>query len=1004
MGRNLLKRIALTTTGCERLLAGVFVLLTTFANAHADTTWVSGRVYGVWTLQGSPYVITDSTWVDRSQTLLVTGGVTIVLPNPESVLYVVGTCDMSGAEDDTIRFMAEDENSGINSASGYSPATLIRAAYVSFTGPGRTELNASLVTLEHTVHEGRCYVTSGAGAGVVTLHHCSFPERLSVTASEAHIDSVVFGQSVSLNGTSGTVNHLVWDSCWAPYDGDLDIWTWRSVSCPTVTDCDVHDLGVDWYGLGDPVVIQGTRVHDRFEASDLPNLLLDGCRIPSLRLASCSGTISRCLINEGVFSGPVSLGVYNNTFLWGEACSFEGTGFLCFTSSQVSFRNNIFCATDPRVVVLGEGCPDLVPPPRYNLTWGMSNPWREHVLGPGNISEDPLLDPNRDDGSFQYGSAARNRGDPALRDPDQSRSDIGAWWWDHRYDHPPVISTPNYIETGWGRRLTVVISASDEHGVRLVLPSAVPYWFSRATSLDEETSRLLVSCRIPYGVPPVSIPVTAVDDSGQTDTDTIRLDIYPASVLEDTVSGTLVREYSPYVALCEVTIPAGDTLVIEPGVCVRRRINPCDNSLTVRGGLVACGMDLDSVRFDVISDEYAPIFMLRVEGPDAWFNMDRCAVYSGYLNVAHASRCSIANSTFHNLMVPPPIMSWSMVDTLFVVNCAFPDTSRLLFQGSSFVLERCDLSRTSTLEGYYPLVECDSSRGIIRACRFGPHPDHTISVVGQNAEVWIERNLFHGGCITTTDFTPTSVDGTIHVVNNTFLGDSSVFVRLPHFRGDSTRSVIVNNIFAGSRRSVFWCANSDTHAVVIADNCFWQNARLFVNSCGTWERVLGHMVTTNINGDSTDIYGNIFLDPLFADSMDYHLSAESPCIDAGIDVGLPFAGQAPDIGYWEYGTSSVRRTDEGPPTLLSLEPCIYPNPVNGPQYVTICLPVGMRGREIRVYNVLGQQVECVRLDKEGDGPSTALIPVSRLVSGLYFVTAEEERGARTRPLKFIVLK
>ncbi|MBN1695355.1 right-handed parallel beta-helix repeat-containing protein [candidate division WOR-3 bacterium] len=55
---------------------------------------------------------------------------------------------------------------------------------------------------------------------------------------------------------------------------------------------------------------------------------------------------------------------------------------------------------------------------------------------------------------------------------------------------------------------------------------------------------------------------------------------------------------------------------------------------------------------------------------------------------------------------------------------------------------------------------------------------------------------------------------------------------------------------------------------------------------------LGVLDTVNFNGDSCDIYGNIFLDPLFVDTIsDFHLtwenfptpdSTKSPCIDAGM--------------------------------------------------------------------------------------------------------------------------
>jgi len=46
---------------------------------------------------------------------------------------------------------------------------------------------------------------------------------------------------------------------------------------------------------------------------------------------------------------------------------------------------------------------------------------------------------------------------------------------------------------------------------------------------------------------------------------------------------------------------------------------------------------------------------------------------------------------------------------------------------------------------------------------------------------------------------------------------------------------------------------------------------------------LGEKVQTNYNGDSCDIFFNIFIDPLFEDfpGGNYYLSDSSPCIDAG---------------------------------------------------------------------------------------------------------------------------
>jgi parallel beta-helix repeat protein len=80
------------------------------------------------------------------------------------------------------------------------------------------------------------------------------------------------------------------------------------------------------------------------------------------------------------------------------------------------------------------------------------------------------------------------------------------------------------------------------------------------------------------------------------------------------------------------------------------------------------------------------------------------------------------------------------------------------------------------------------------------------------------------------------------------------------------------------------------------------------NDCGEIIRDTGTGYTADYNcwynctdtlssGGANDVTD----DPLFNNEAgdDYTLASNSPCIDAGVDVGLDYNGSAPDMGYWE---------------------------------------------------------------------------------------------------------
>jgi len=73
------------------------------AQAFAETE-VSGEVSGEWTVEGSPYIILDSTWVPEGESLTIGPGVDVLFSDVLG-LDIFGSISVEGTEDDSVRFM-----------------------------------------------------------------------------------------------------------------------------------------------------------------------------------------------------------------------------------------------------------------------------------------------------------------------------------------------------------------------------------------------------------------------------------------------------------------------------------------------------------------------------------------------------------------------------------------------------------------------------------------------------------------------------------------------------------------------------------------------------------------------------------------------------------------------------------------------------------------------------------------------------------------------------------
>jgi hypothetical protein len=154
-------------------------------------------------------------------------------------------------------------------------------------------------------------------------------------------------------------------------------------------------------------------------------------------------------------------------------------------------------------------------------------------------------------------------------------------------------------------------------------------------------------------------------------------------------------------------------------------------------------------------------------------------------------------------------------------------------------------------------------------------------------------------------------EGCWHVeyYNNTAVGNSDAgFAVTDHFglysQPEDSLLIYLNNIAHENGREDW-----DVRLGLMVEGVSWQVVAEHNNWSGPQDEEAS-VVGVNLVGDQGDFYsvaqinagayqvGNLSMDPLFADATvgDFHLSPDSPMIDAGVFIGLPFCGIAPDMG------------------------------------------------------------------------------------------------------------
>ena len=423
------------------------------------------------------------------------------------------------------------------------------------------------------------------------------------------------------------------------------------------------------------------------------------------------------------------------------------------------------------------------------------------------------------------------------------------------------------------------------------------------------------------------------------------------------ISGSLsgIFEDTTYIVVGDIYVNINDSLTIEPG-SIFYFLGAF--SFTINGGLYAEGTVSDSIRF-------IPLF-----GVPAWNGIDFSGADSGILDYCFItssvssgiscinssptiSHCKFSGNSASNgggiccSSNSNPTISHCAISGNSTNNgggiycssnsnptisfCTISGNSASTFGGGGIYWENCSptvfncvISGNSAISGSGGGIDCSFTSSTIANCIISGNSTNSgggISV-GSGSSPTISHCAISGN--TAVDGGGISCYGNLTssptIENCTISGNSAAWTGAGIYC-NSFSSTIVNTIVEGNTgNGGIYFTNCQNPSVTNSD--FYNNGSgSFTGSPPQW---LGMVVMVNVNGDSCDLYYNIFEDPLFVDPVggDFHLQPFSHCIDAG-DPTSPLDPDSTiaDIGAFYYDQGfipllNVTLTPHNPPIQI----------------------------------------------------------------------------------------
>jgi len=994
----------------------IFLIILSFTSICRSETHISGNVSGVWGPEGNPYIADSSVTVPAGQELQILPGVEMHFTAYQN-FNVYGKLTAIGTETDSIYFLWTGCSDSTFEKIYLNNSDTCRFSYCVIDKPYQTfYANFGNIILNHSYlngyHVSVLLDTDGSisNCHIGTIIHIDIFSHIDIIDNYFDCPMAVAGSDVSFSFHS--YGDILNNQCANGidtgdyYSGNIMHNKVRrlAVSCQIdsilVENNEIYSNGIS--GTGVVILTDCHRII--FKNNYLDELIIQTFN------NSCVYYIDNNTINAGIHISEVSSHavITNNLIVegivldWGGSADFINNTIVLFEtnigldaapSSQIGslgeVHNNIILGSDyGGVGTDGAGSGHIA----YNCIYGFNSPMVNIQSENDNIFENPqLCGGNPFEYFLQANSPCIDAGDPAsLLDPDSTRCDIGAFFYDQNLDNPPVISSETSDYATIGTEFVYTATATDDNGLASLMLTELPLWLTEQ-QIDWVSDTVIISGIVPENQEDFSFLITAEDAIGQIDTQQVQVVVTGYHILQGEISGILAVEDSPYLCVANLQVPEGDTLTIEPGVEIYFKYyenNIIKPGLYVYGLIQAEGTEEDSIYF---------LSELPEPGEFEWTGI---TLSNQETDTIRFSYCVINNAQYG--------IYYDSLNWVSIEQCQFElNYISLKIEYSSGEIVNNQFEQTFGISGYYSvqlsvkenvfldIIDNDGigvqHSNLIAANNYidGGHIGINIDL-DSNGEAWgnVIKDPFYGFWI---------ANGSVaNVYNNTILGTTILSTEGIACAGADSANII-NNIITGFSYGIKFHSEENVN---IAYNDVYENT---VANYYNTPPLVGSFVGVNANGDSCDIYYNISLDPQFVggEPYDYSLSESSPCIDAGTDVGFPYYGAAPDIGALESNYSGVGKNDL---TAYRFELYQnYPNPFNQSTRINFTVVKDSRIK-VLVYNILGEQVQVLQDGVLSSGNHSVIFQAESLSSGIYFIRMECPSENFTQLRKAVILK